>query len=69
MSEADRVATQEAWVAVASCQQAYDCSSRGTSDRELPASVCVASESNGGDRHACVHRHKIRLSFMSAKHS
>ncbi len=41
MSEVDRVATQEAWVAVAGCQQAYDCSNEGTSDRELPASVYV----------------------------
>lgn len=55
MSEVDRVATPEAWVAVAGCQQAYDCSDEGTSDRGLPASVCVASESSGGDRHACTH--------------
>lgn len=41
MSEVDRVATQEAWVAVAACQQAYDCSNEGTLGRELPVSAYV----------------------------
>lgn len=41
VSEVDRVATLEAWVPLAGCQQAYDCSNDGTSDRELPASVCA----------------------------
>lgn len=61
VSEVDRVPTQEAWVAVASCQQAYDCSNEGTSDRELPARVHVSSESSGGSRHAI---HKISLSVL-----
>lgn len=63
MSEVDRVATQEAWVAVAGCQQAYDCSDEGTSDRELPARVHVSSESSGGSRHAI---HKIGLSVLGS---
>lgn len=65
MSEEDRVATQEDRVAEASSQQAYDCSNEGISDRELPASVCVSSESSGGDRHAYTQStHKTRLRVL-----
>lgn len=73
MSEVDRVATREAWVAVAGCQQAYDCSNEGTSDGEPPASVCVSEcacvcvlQMKVVVEHVRTHNtHKTSLCFMS----
>lgn len=57
-SEVDRVATQEASIATAGCQQAYDCSNEGNSDRDCLSAFAGASESDGGGQACmCTHPH------------